>query len=79
MREKTVYKTSTGQYFGDGDLWERFESGAWTPCCWDEETGKEWVRTEHEDLLLLRPIPQDALPDWVAVEHDAKGVRLTSR
>lgn len=79
MKEETIYKSPDGRYFGDLDIWEQFESGAWTPVCWDEETGEEWVRTDHGEVLVLRPVSRDAVPDWAHVEHEGNGIRLTCR
>lgn len=76
MRGGAVYICSDGRYVGDADVWERFESSAWKPCCWDAETGYEWVETEEGELLLLVPVSPSFLPDWMAVEEDADGIRI---
>lgn len=76
MGDGTVYQSSEGEYFGDAEVWERFESGMWVPCCWNAETGKEWVKTQDGDLLLLIPISRHALPDWNSISHDADGIRI---
>jgi hypothetical protein len=77
MGNGKLYRSSDGRYFGDADIWERLESGEWKPCCWDEETGEEWVETRNGELLELQPIPSQAVPDWIDIDHDVDGVRLT--
>lgn len=54
----TIYVCSDGSYYTSTQLWEQFESGEWSPCCWDSETGQEWVRTAEDDLLLLTPVSE---------------------
>lgn len=77
MGDGLVYKSSTGAYYGDADIWDRFESGEWKPCCWDPETGKEWIMTDSGDLLLLLPISRHLLPAWTTVDDGADGVRIS--
>lgn len=74
MAEKTVYECGLADHCGDEDpgsdigycddvdIWERFESGAWTPCCWDSEAGIEWIETEGGELLVLKPIAEERIP-----------------
>lgn len=76
MRRGAVYICSDGRYVGDADVWERFESEVWRPCCWDTETGYEWVETNDGELLLLVPVARSFLPDWMHVEQDADGIRV---
>lgn len=78
MGDDTIYQSSRGGFFGDADVWEQFESGAWTPCCWDDETGEEWVETRRGDVLLLMPVRERELPEWVHVEHHDDGLRVTT-
>ena len=56
MGESTVYERSDGGCCTEGELWHRLEAETWTPCCWDPETGEEWVETESGELLRLVPI-----------------------
>jgi hypothetical protein len=79
MGNGSLYRSSDGRYFGDADVWERFETGDWTPCCWDTETGEEWIETRDGDVLRLRPVPAHVVPDWVEVDRDADGVRTSGR
>jgi hypothetical protein len=79
MGNGKLYRSSDGRYFGSADLWERLEAGDWTPCCWDEETGEEWVETRDGELLALQPISPQAVPDRVEISHDVDGVRITRR
>lgn len=76
MMERSIYRCSDGQYYGDVDLWERFESGEWTPHCWDSESGSEWVETRDEELLILEPISRTSLPDHVQTESVATGTKV---
>lgn len=75
-RNATIYQGSDGKYYGNIDVWNRFETGVWDPCCWDEESGTEWVRTEENELLVLTPVLEDDLPDWVEVEYVAIGTTV---
>ena len=78
MGDGTVFQTSEGVYIGDAEVWERFESGEWTTCCWDTETGREWVETQEGDLLLLIPVSQYALPANTTITDDPDGLRIHS-
>lgn len=78
MGEGTVYRCSDGRYYGDVDVWQKLESGAWTPCCWDAESGKEWMSTRQEELLLLVPAARSSLPDRTRVEHVATGLSIAA-
>ena len=51
------YDGSDGATYADTDIWERLESGAWTVCCYDAETGQEWMTTADGRLLHLDPVP----------------------
>lgn len=73
-----VYRCSDGRWYGDTQIWERFERGVWTPCCWDTDTGTEWVETVTGALLELRPISQQSLPADVTVTHVAAGIKVDS-
>lgn len=50
------YWGTDGRRYTDQEVWERLEQGAWSVCCWDEETGVEVVETEAEELLFLVPV-----------------------
>jgi hypothetical protein len=73
MERNTVYRCSDGCYYGDVDVWERLESGEWTPCCWDTDSGMEWMETQDGELLVLEPTSQSALPERVQTECVAGG------
>lgn len=73
MTTYTVYRCSDGHYYGDGDIWNQLESGAWTPCCWDTESGKEWIERQDGELLILEPISKTDLPESVRTESAAAG------
>lgn len=73
-----VYRCSNGCYYGDSDIWERFESNAWTPVCWDQESGTEWVETRTNDLLVLEPVSSADLPDYVEIRRVDAGVSVSS-
>ena len=75
MGNGRLYRSSDGRYFGDADLWEQLESGAWKPCCWDTDTGEEWVETQDGELLGLQPVPPHEVPDWVEIDRDEDGAR----
>ena len=79
MRDDIIYQGSDGRFHGEADLWEAFEAGTWTPCCWDENTGKEWIETDDGTLLLLIPIPRRALPDGLHIQQDVDGLRITGK
>lgn len=72
----TVYRGSDGRFYGDVDIWDRLESRTWAPCCWDEQTGVEWVETKDEQLLVLIPTAQSALPAKIQAERIGGGIRL---
>jgi len=78
MGSGDVYRCSDGRYFGDVEIWERFESGAWTPFCWEETTGREWVETRNGELLFLVPVSERALPDSTQLARDNGGLRVHS-
>lgn len=69
----TLYEGTDGYYYGCTQVWERLESGRWTPFCWDTESGQEWVETETGDLLCLTPVTESALPTDVSVEYTENG------
>ena len=76
--EGTVYRCSNGRLYGDGDLWERFERGTWAPCCWDVDSGTEWVYTTDDELLTLSPIPDVELPPELTLVASNGGVHVES-
>lgn len=77
-RYGTVYRGSDGRFYGDVDIWDRLESSTWVPCCWDEQSGVEWVETMDEQLLALVPTAQQALPEETQVVNTGGGIRLHS-
>ncbi|SFK82858.1 hypothetical protein SAMN04487950_1306 [Halogranum rubrum] len=77
MATGTVYRCSDGGYYGNADVWERFESGAWTPCCWDTESGAEWVETGEGELLALEPTSRSSLPERMHTERVAAGMSVS--
>lgn len=78
MGNGTVYSGSDGDYYGDVDLWEQFESGVWTPFCWDTETGVEWVEVQGGEILTLTPISRSSLPKEISVEEVYGGLSIGS-
>ncbi|WP_199174710.1 hypothetical protein [Halegenticoccus soli] len=66
----SVYEGSNGRYYTENDLWERFESGAWTPRMWETDTGREIVETEAEEVLMLAPTDPVDLPEGVEIRRD---------
>ncbi len=79
MVTNSVYRGSDGRYYGDVDIWERLESGAWRPCCWDTESGDEWMGTSEGDLLALSPVAWETLPLRVRTERVEDGVSVVAR
>ncbi|MFC4360450.1 hypothetical protein ACFO0N_21095 [Halobium salinum] len=71
--EETVYRSSTGEFVTESQIWARFEAGDWTPCCWDTETGREWVGTTDDELLALSPVDDERLPAYVRLERSERG------
>jgi hypothetical protein len=71
---ETIYRSSAGEFVTGTQVWERSESGEWTPCCWDDESGKEWVETDAERMLCLTPVSPSELPDDVRLERVTRGV-----
>lgn len=63
--EGTLYQDSQGTYWSDVQVWEQFEADRWNPCCWDSESGQEWVETVDGELLALTPVAPADLPDDV--------------
>lgn len=78
MGDGTIYRGSDGQYYGDVDLWERFESGVWTPQCWNTETGREWVETEDNEVLCLTPIARRNVAEETHLERVCGGIRVVA-
>lgn len=62
-----IYESSSGEYYSGLDIWMRFESGLWAPHDWDDETGQEWVRTDHGAVITLTPITEAELPGGISV------------
>jgi hypothetical protein len=71
-----VYECSDGNYYGNADIWARFEAGEWTPVSWEEDSGTEWVETADGELLTLQPVPESDLPPHVDIEPAAGGVTV---
>jgi hypothetical protein len=63
MNAETVYRCTDGEEYTGADIWDRFESGEWRPCCWDVESGREWVCDRNDDLLMLWPWALDRSED----------------
>lgn len=74
--ERNVYRCSNGQFYGDVGLWQRLESGEWSPCCWDQESGMEWVSAGDGELLSLTPVPESDLPPGLTATSTEAGVRV---
>ncbi|SEP18577.1 hypothetical protein SAMN04487948_11953 [Halogranum amylolyticum] len=74
----TIYRGSDGEYYGDVDLWERFESGVWTPQCWNTETGREWVETQDDEVLCLTPIARRSVAEETHLERVCGGIRVVA-
>ncbi|ELZ82564.1 hypothetical protein C453_15803 [Haloferax elongans ATCC BAA-1513] len=53
------YSGSDGQYYSDTEIWERLEDGIWRVCCWNAETGEEWMETDAGELVHLAPAPDE--------------------
>lgn len=58
----TYYRCSNGQYYDEEDVWERLEAGVWRPCCWDTETGTEWMEVHGRSLVCLEPVDAETVP-----------------
>lgn len=71
----TRYSDGT-PYIGDVGLWEKLESGQWTPFCWDDESGTEWVMTDSGEVIALEPVERDALPETVVCEPLCAGISV---
>ena len=76
--DETVYRGSDGEYYGDADIWERFEAEDWTPCCWDVESGCEWVGARDGELLALEPVSRSDVPSEIDLERVAEGLSVSS-
>lgn len=76
--EGTLYRCCNGRYYGDVDVWTKLESGEWSSCCWNIESGEEWMHTREETLLHLKPIPPSALPEGVEWKHAEGGFHVVS-
>jgi hypothetical protein len=63
----TIYVASSGRYYSDWEVGNRFEEGRWSACMWSDTEGWELVETEAGDLLYLEPVPRRHLPDGVRV------------
>lgn len=74
----TTYKCSDGQFYGDVQLWERFERDEWSPFCW-EAGGREWVETSDGEILALTPVSPDALPAGMTVTAVRGGIVVEER
>lgn len=60
---EVIYRCSTGEFVSETEIWERFEDGSWTPYCWDEENGTEWVKTANGASLKLVPVASETALD----------------
>jgi len=69
----TIYVGSDGRCYTAVELWERLESGSWQPCCWDPESGDEWVETADGELLALSPVDERELPDDIEIKTHPRG------
>lgn len=76
--EETVYHSSKGEFVTGSQIWERFESGEWTPCCWNPTTGEEWVGTAADELVALSPVDRATLPTEVHLERHGPGLVVRS-
>ncbi|MCU4719089.1 hypothetical protein [Halapricum hydrolyticum] len=77
-RTRAVYVGSDGNYYGEADIWERFETGCWAPFAWDSESGEEWVETDEQQLLVLTPTSPEELPQRVDIERTEAGLSIDS-
>jgi hypothetical protein len=68
-----LYAGSDGEYYSDLQIWEHLEAGEWTVCCWDPETGAEWVEDDRKRLVTLRPVAEEGLPGDVHIESVEQG------
>nr|WP_241429861.1 hypothetical protein [Haloferax larsenii] len=59
---KSFYACSDGRYYSDVQIWEHLERDIWHVCCWDSETGGEWMETDGGELLHLAPVTEEQLP-----------------
>lgn len=71
-----LYQDSCGNYWSAVQLWENLEAGRWNPCCWDPESGQEWVETQDGELLALTPVSEAELPNDVQLNVVEEGVLL---
>ena len=71
---KVLYAGSDGDYYGEVDIWERFEADRWVPFAWDPDSGAEWVETEDQELLELTPVTSGELPQNVAIVRTESGI-----
>lgn len=69
----SIYRGSDGRYFTDQDVCLRIESGDWRFGIWDESSGLELVETRNGEALMLEPIRQADLPEWVEIRRDGRG------
>ncbi|SEL51348.1 hypothetical protein SAMN04488691_105154 [Haloferax larsenii] len=53
------YSCSDGQQYSEVEIWERLEDGIWRVCCWNSETGEEWMETDDGELVHLAPVPDE--------------------
>ncbi|MWG36298.1 hypothetical protein [Halomarina oriensis] len=76
---EAIYRCSTGEYVSETQIWERFEDGSWTPYCWDDENGTEWVKTPSGRSLKLVPVASGMLPVGTSVVSRGQGVAVEAK
>ncbi|MFB6125246.1 MAG: hypothetical protein ABEJ59_04740 [Halanaeroarchaeum sp.] len=67
----TTYRGSDGRTYTDEEIWYRLETGAWRVCCWDAESGTEWVEANSATLLSLVPVDAEGTPTSIGERVDA--------
>jgi hypothetical protein len=77
---ETIYRRSDGGFVTGSGIWSRFEGGAWRPCCWNTETGAEWVVTDDDELLRLTPLDDGraGLPPRTRLERRQGGFAVVA-
>lgn len=53
---ESIYAGSDGRYYTERDLVQSLESGWWSVCLYDTETGVEVVVDQYDVMLRLEPI-----------------------
>ncbi|WP_129114118.1 hypothetical protein [Halegenticoccus tardaugens] len=74
-----VYEGTNGRFYTERDVCRQLDTNVWRLCMWDETTGKELVETESAELMMLTPVNENELPEWVELKPAGRGRTIVDR